>query len=105
MGKLLSEMGFASNDRWRPQIMEAANRGAYNAGGQSIGCTIKLPKEQSSNPFMTRIVEFDYFFVRKVLLTKYSYSFVVMPVGSHFDELFGKHLRLFRLVSCIIFQW
>jgi uncharacterized protein (TIGR00730 family) len=89
VGRKLAEMGFAVMTGGGPGIMEAANRGAFDVNGKSIGCTIKLPKEQVSNPYMNRVVDFDFFFVRKVLLTKYSYAFVVMPGGfGTLDELF-----------------
>src|SRR4029450_2172238 len=69
--------------------MEAAIRGAREAGGSSIGCNIILPKEQKPNPYLDRTVDFDYFFVRKVMLVKYSLGFVLMPGGyGTLDEIF-----------------
>jgi len=72
-----------------PGIMEAANRGAAEAGGRSVGCEIRLPTEQGANPYMNRSVTFRYFFVRKVLMLKYSYAFVILPGGfGTMDECF-----------------
>ena len=69
--------------------MEAANRGAKEAGGGSIGCNIVLPFEQKPNPYLDTMLEFRYFFVRKVMLVKYSYAFVVLPGGvGTMDEMF-----------------
>jgi uncharacterized protein (TIGR00730 family) len=69
--------------------MEAANRGAKEVGAYSLGCNIILPKEQQPNPYLDRWIEFNYFFVRKVMLVKYSYAFVVLPGGfGTLDEVF-----------------
>jgi len=85
----VAKLGFTIMTGGGPGIMEAANRGAKEAGGISIGCNIRLPQEQSPNKYLDRWVTFDYFFVRKVLLTKYSYAFIVMPGGfGTMDEFF-----------------
>lgn len=89
MGARLARLGLTVMTGGGPGIMEAANRGAREAGGTSIGCNIELPQEQAPNPYLDRIVTFRYFFVRKVMLVKYSHGFLVMPGGfGTCDELF-----------------
>ncbi len=88
VGRRVSAMGFTVMTGGGPGIMEAANRGARDNGGLSVGCNIELPFEQDPNPYLDRWITCHYFFVRKVLLFKYSYAFVVLPGGlGTLDEL------------------
>jgi uncharacterized protein (TIGR00730 family) len=88
-GKRIAELGFVTMTGGGPGIMEAANRGAFENGGVSVGCNIQLPFEQKPNPYVNKTVTFEHFFVRKVLLVKYSYAFIIMPGGfGTMDELF-----------------
>jgi uncharacterized protein (TIGR00730 family) len=85
----VARMGFTIMTGGGPGIMEAANRGAKDVGGRSVGCNIVLPMEQHHNPYLDKFVNFRYFFVRKTLLIKYSYAFVIMPGGfGTLDEMF-----------------
>ena len=89
VGAKLAEAGFTVMTGGGPGIMEAANRGAKDVGGYSVGSNITLPVEQRPNPYLDRWVEFRYFFVRKMLLEKYSYAFIPMPGGiGTLDEIF-----------------
>jgi len=81
VGAQLARDGFTVMTGGGPGIMEAANRGAKEAGGRSIGCNIELPQEQKPNVYVDRWVTFRHFFVRKVMLVKYSYAFIAMPGG------------------------
>jgi uncharacterized protein (TIGR00730 family) len=89
MGQRICQAGYTVMTGGGPGIMEAANRGAREVGGHSVGCNIVLPEEQQPNPYLDRFVEFDHFFVRKVMLVRYSKAFVVMPGGfGTLDEVF-----------------
>jgi len=89
VGNALARAGYVVMTGGGPGIMEAANRGASEAGGLSLGCNIRLPREQEPNPYLDRFIEFEHFFIRKVMLVKYSCAFIVMPGGfGTLDEAF-----------------
>jgi uncharacterized protein (TIGR00730 family) len=88
-GRLFAKAGVPVFTGGGPGIMEAANKGAFEAGGISIGCNIELPHEQESNPYLSRSLDFKFFFVRKMMFMKYAIGFVVFPGGyGTLDELF-----------------
>ncbi len=105
----IAQLGFTIMTGGGPGVMEAANKGAKAVGGRSVGCNIVLPHEQSPNPYLDKWVNIKFFFVRKNLLLKYSYAFVVMPGGfgtldEYFEALTLIQTRMIRQFPIVIFD-
>src|SRR5438067_3839015 len=102
-GKRIAQAGFTTMTGGGPGIMEAANRGAYENGGTSVGCNIQLPFEQVGNKYVHKSFTFEHFFVRKVLMVKYSYGFIIMPGGFGTMDEFFETLTLIQTKTLITF--
>jgi uncharacterized protein (TIGR00730 family) len=102
-GRQIAGIGFTTLTGGGPGVMEAANRGAFEQGGNSIGCNIKLPFEQKPNPYVQTSITFEYFFVRKVIMVKYSYAFVIMPGGFGTMDEFFETLTLVQTKTLVQF--
>lgn len=102
-GKRIADTGFTTMTGGGPGIMEAANRGAFENGGKSVGCNIQLPFEQKPNPYIQTTITFEYFFIRKVLMIKYSYAFIIMPGGVGTMDEFFETLTLIQTKTIVQF--
>jgi uncharacterized protein (TIGR00730 family) len=102
-GRQIAAMGFTTMTGGGPGIMEAANRGAFEQGGPSVGCNIRLPFEQTPNPYTQTSITFDHFFVRKIMMIKYSYAFIIMPGGFGTMDEFFETLTLVQTKTLIRF--
>ena len=102
-GKRIAEIGFTTMTGGGPGIMEAANRGAFENNGFSVGCNIQLPFEQKANPYLNKSLTFEHFFVRKVILAKYSYAFIIMPGGFGTMDEFFETITLIQTKTVIQF--
>jgi uncharacterized protein (TIGR00730 family) len=103
VGRGLARAGFTVMTGGGTGLMEAANRGAREAGGRSVGCSVRLPKEQAPNAYLDRSVTCEYFFVRKVLLFKYSYAFVALPGGLGTVDELSEALTLIQTAKILRF--
>jgi uncharacterized protein (TIGR00730 family) len=102
-GKEIAGLGLTTMTGGGPGIMEAANRGAFENGGRSVGCNIRLPFEQVENKYLHTSVTFEHFFVRKTLLIKYSYGFIILPGGFGTMDEFFETLTLIQTKSLTTF--
>lgn len=102
-GKRIAQLGFTTLTGGGPGIMEAANRGAFENGGRSVGCNIKLPFEQVGNKYVDTSFTFEHFFVRKTMLVKYSYAFIILPGGFGTMDEFFETLTLVQTKSVTSF--